>query len=149
MQSLISHTVMHLHTHTYTHTYTHTHTCTSMQCNELYFPLREREALARTIVRHHDAEHLYHCPMKQCGEDCLFLSVHGPNKPCPVVYSSCWKAKHDALCPQKVVPCTRQCGEEMARMLVENHREFSCPLRSAIILVSKTLPSSSCNSSFS
>lgn len=95
--------------------------------------------MARTVVRHHDSEHLHHCRVKLCGDDCLFLSVSCPNKPCPVVYSSCWRAKHDALCPQKIVPCTRQCGEEMPRMLVSNHKEFSCPLRSVIFLPTRRI----------
>jgi uncharacterized membrane protein len=105
-------------------------------CSQLdgpYFPMGEREALARTIIRKHDKEHLYHCAKQHCGELCPFRAVTCSNTDCHVVISACWEDKHDKTCPKKIVPCDRVCGESMARMSLENHKEHSCPLRYSLV----------------
>ena len=106
------------------------HISSRLQLDSLYFPMGEREALARSIVRKHDREHLYHCAKQHCGEECTFRAVTCFNPDCHVVISACWVEKHDKVCPRKIVPCGRACGESLARMSMEAHREHSCPLRS-------------------
>jgi hypothetical protein len=45
------------------------------------------------------------------------------------VYSRKWAGRHDAVCPFKVVPCARGCGDGAARRAMEAHRVHACPLR--------------------
>jgi hypothetical protein len=85
--------------------------------------------LARTIIRKHDREFLYHCEKRNCGADCLFAAVRCPNPNCEVVFSKCWGPKHDNTCPLKIVDCDRACGESVARMALETHKEHACALR--------------------
>jgi hypothetical protein len=85
--------------------------------------------LARTIIRKHDREYLYHCEKRNCGADCLFAAVRCPNPNCEVVFSKCWGPKHDSTCPLKIVDCDRACGESVARMALEAHKEHACALR--------------------
>ena len=99
------------------------------QCNEIYFPAKEREALARTVVRKHDIENYYHCKVQNCGDTCIYKIVTCPNARCEVQYNVKYTDKHDSICPQKIIPCNRVCGEIVTRCSMDNHLEFACALR--------------------
>ena len=103
--------------------------CYAPQCNTAYFPWQERESLARTIIRKHDHEYSYHCNVQHCGKLCEFSIVTCPNEECDIMFNQKHSQSHDTLCPQKVIPCDRLCGETMKRCSVDNHKEHSCPLR--------------------
>ena len=107
-----------------------------IQCNESYFTWREREALARTIIRKHDVENFYHCNTRNCGQDCVFAIVTCPNEGCDVQFNAKHADKHDGACPQKVIECDRLCGEVMTRCQHGTHKEFACALRWELFICS-------------
>lgn len=67
--------------------------------------------------------------MKNCGKSCIFGIEFCPNSPCIEQYSRKWSQQHDAICPEKILPCTRQCGEIMPRKNMETHVSQECILR--------------------
>jgi hypothetical protein len=98
-------------------------------CNEVVYPAKERDLLARTIIRKHDTQNTYHCNKKNCGNDCIFAPVCCPNENCDVIYSLKWAAKHDEICPHKIVGCYRECGETFPRRTTDTHLDYVCALR--------------------
>ena len=40
----------------------------------------ERLLVAKLIIRKHDSEYRFHCPISKCGEECEFAIVSCPNK---------------------------------------------------------------------
>ena len=51
------------------------------------------------------------------------------NNGCSVVYSRKYTVDHDAVCPHKIVQCSRECGDTFPRRQMEVHMNESCPLR--------------------
>jgi hypothetical protein len=94
-----------------------------------YFTSGERIALAKSIIRHHDTTNAHHCSVRGCGDTCEWRLTKCTNEECEVVVSQRWLQKHDDVCPQKIVPCDRYCGEMMYRRLVPLHMTSTCPLR--------------------
>jgi hypothetical protein len=90
---------------------------------------QEFEAFARLFVRLFDRQHLYHCRTPHCGEQCLFRTAHCEHEPCQVCFSQLHQWKHEKVCPEKVVPCDRQCGVVLRRRLLPAHLTDSCLLR--------------------
>lgn len=94
-----------------------------------HFRSPEREALAKMLIRQNDTEHLFHCHIKNCGQQCDFAIVHCENEHCVVTVSRKWLRKHDNMCPEKIVECERSCGDMLPRRSMSTHLKESCPLR--------------------
>ena len=99
------------------------------KCDTTYFPPGERYALARTIFRKHDREHMHQCDKANCGGDCAFVACRCANTNCVAVFSRCWGPRHDSVCPHKMVYCDRVCGDLVPRMTLKSHRDNACVLR--------------------
>jgi hypothetical protein len=94
-----------------------------------YFSLQERRVLAGIVIRKHDATFQHHCDKHGCGAACEFRIERCPHDGCGTVYSSKWAKEHDIVCPQKIIPCARSCGDSCLRRLMQKHLSFACPLR--------------------
>jgi len=94
-----------------------------------YFSHEERRVLAGLVIRKHDVTFQYHCDKPGCGAACEFRIEKCPHDGCGTVYSSKWAQEHDSVCPQKIIPCTRVCGDSCIRRLMQKHLSFACPLR--------------------
>eukprot|EP01039_Chlorochromonas_danica_P001241 gene1240-1353_t len=92
----------------------------------------ERNELARFVIRRHDHQYLFHCDKQSCGSSCIFAVEQCPNAPCMVCYSRKWASHHDAICPDKILPCQRACGFQIARKVMTHHLQEECPLRPVI-----------------
>lgn len=99
------------------------------EISQNYFMLEERMELARFVLRAHDHASEFHCNQKNCGNHCIFTVEPCPNMPCAVCFSRKWAAQHDGLCPEKLLPCERVCGETVARKRMFVHLEEHCCLR--------------------
>ena len=117
------------------------------------FTLEERLELAKLIIRKHDSEHSAHCAQQNCGEECDFAPAHCSHEgnSTRVLWSYCtsenllyykmmmigcsqtmsrkWKKRHEDECEFRIVPCPRQCGEDVAKKDMENHIKFACSYR--------------------
>ena len=98
---------------------------------QAYFSHEERRVLAGLIIRRHDLTLQYHCGAPGCGSGCEFRVERCPHDGCAAVYSAKWAAQHDAVCPQKPLPCERGCGDGCLRRLMQTHLAQACPLRPA------------------
>lgn len=89
----------------------------------------EMEEFARLFIRIYDESFHYHCSTRQCGETCLYRIEQCSHSPCKVCYSYVHHNKHDAICPEKIIPCTRTCGVELRRKELQHHMNEICILR--------------------
>lgn len=96
-----------------------------------YFTHEERRVVAGLVIRKHDMNFQYHCDKANCGQSCEFRRETCPNEHCGSVYSAKWCDEHDKVCPQKILPCPRQCGDHCTRRLMPNHLGQACSLRPA------------------
>lgn len=103
-----------------------------LQIAQDYFLEEERNELARFVIRRHDHQYLFHCDKQSCGPSCVFAVEQCPNAPCVVCYSRKWASHHDAICPEKILPCQRACGFQIARKVMTYHLQEECPLRPVI-----------------
>ncbi len=93
------------------------------------FSVEERHEWAKLMLRKHDVEFSYHCSVRNCGPSCVFAVEACPNLGCCVYFSRKWAQQHDAICPEKMLPCTRACGEHRKRKKLETHLRDECILR--------------------
>jgi hypothetical protein len=94
-----------------------------------YFVTEERLEWAKLMIRNHDVECSYHCNVRNCGPSCIFAIEACPNIGCCVYYSRKWAEQHDTVCPEKVLPCTRTCGNQCKRKHMSTHLQNDCILR--------------------
>lgn len=94
-----------------------------------FFTNDEAHELARLIIRALDKTNAYHCDQVQCGEKCEFYVCTCPNAGCATSYSRKWTSKHNEVCPHKIVPCERVCGENLKRLAMPEHLAEECGLR--------------------
>lgn len=97
----------------------------------MHFSHEERRVIAGLIIRKHDINFEYHCPIPSCGHSCEYRVESCPNHQCGVIFSAKWASNHDAVCPQKILPCERACGDTCSRRLMVTHLDQACPLRPA------------------
>ncbi len=102
------------------------------EVNRLYFTKEERLALGRLLLRKYDIVYTYHCNQKNCGQLCDFRIEQCVNTNCFVQYSHKWFSEHDAICPEKILPCERTCGEEILRKNMIAHLTHTCELRPVV-----------------
>lgn len=60
-------------------------------------------------LRKFDTTFDFHCPVNNCGSTCIFAIEYCPNEGCNVKYSRKWYTAHDIICPEKLLPCPRNC----------------------------------------
>lgn len=89
----------------------------------------ERSFIAKALIKKHDVDFKFHCNIKNCGEACEFAPEACLNPGCSSVHSRKYHLDHDAICPHKIVPCERNCGDTFPRRMTETHMSSSCPLR--------------------
>lgn len=97
--------------------------------SQTHFTPDEASETARLILRVLDRAHHFHCAVAQCGEECEFYLERCGNEGCGKIYSRKWSAKHDSACPHKILPCERECGENAKRLLMKDHLDNLCGLR--------------------
>eukprot|EP01038_Epipyxis_sp_PR26KG_P017378 gene17378-24007_t len=93
------------------------------------FSLAERCCLARLIIRRFDTNYAYHCGQMNCGGACSFAVYKCSNVGCAEQVSAKWMTHHDAVCPFKIIPCTRNCGVFITRSTLDYHLFTDCILR--------------------
>jgi hypothetical protein len=103
-----------------------------VEISRLYFGDEERAELARLMIRKFDSLYEFHCEKLNCGTTCKFSIELCPHSECGVRYSRKWAVQHDGQCPQKVVPCTRECGTDIKRRLMDPHLCHDCVLRPVV-----------------
>lgn len=96
---------------------------------QTHFTPDEGNEIARLIIRVQDRNNVYHCDKAQCGAECDFFLEMCGNEGCGMVYSRKWANKHSGVCLHKVLPCERECGENVKRMMMKEHLEQHCGLR--------------------
>jgi homogentisate solanesyltransferase len=75
------------------------------------FTIAERNEISRALIRRYDKPNRYHCDQMSCGDRCLY-SIHPcDNEGCTVQFSLKYRRDHDEVCPFKIIPCFRECGE--------------------------------------
>lgn len=93
------------------------------------FPLSERKAIVRALIRKHDLSYQLHCADPYCGTRCPFAVHHCPNPGCDDVFClRDWPA-HDAQCSYKEVPCVQLCGLFVSRRGMRQHTVENCIMR--------------------
>lgn len=97
--------------------------------SQSYFTLDEAHEIARMIIRVLDRDNVYHCDQKNCAEECDFFVETCPNMGCGMLYSRKWATKHDWVCPHKILPCERACGDNIKRVKMQEHLDDFCDLR--------------------
>eukprot|EP01034_Spumella_vulgaris_P029296 gene29296-36321_t len=103
-----------------------------VEVSRLYFGDEERAELARLLIRKFDSVYEFHCEKLHCGDSCQFSVELCPHSECGVRYSRKWAAQHDGMCPQKIVPCTRECGVDIKRRFMDPHLCQDCVLRPVV-----------------
>ena len=92
----------------------------------------ERDELAKLVIRHLDTpDFALHCPNRKCGEACEFCPTKCPNVGCDVCESRKYMTHHQDSCGYKIVDCSNQCGEKIARNKMKIHLSGECELRDA------------------
>lgn len=87
----------------------------SEELNLGVFTSIERDIIACALIRKYDNEFIYHCNKKNCGEGCIY-SIHTcTHSGCNVRYSLKYQMEHEEICPFKLIPCSRDCGEAVIR----------------------------------
>jgi hypothetical protein len=94
-----------------------------------FFAPEEVYEVARLILRLLDRSNAYHCETAQCGAECDFFVEMCGNEGCGMTYSRKWAQKHADMCPHKNLPCERECGENVKRMMMREHLAEYCVLR--------------------
>lgn len=94
-----------------------------------FFQEEERRELARLVIRRYDHVHAFHCAQNNCGQGCIFAVEQCPHTPCQVCYSRKWALQHDAVCPEKLLPCERACSVMVPRKNMAHHLQELCGLR--------------------
>lgn len=94
-----------------------------------FFTNDEAHELARLVIRVLDNTNMFHCDQDGCGQSCEFYIETCTNSGCGTCFSRKWALKHDAVCPHKIVPCDRECGENLKRLRMQEHLAVECELR--------------------
>lgn len=95
------------------------------------FALPERMEIAKILIRKYDGTHQYHCATEHCGDECEFAPMKCSNEGCHEEFSRKWWGEHDAQCPYKIIPCSRECGVTVIRQHLPQHLSLECELRPA------------------
>lgn len=112
-----------------------------------FWVLAKREAVARVLIERVDTEKVAHCSelftlddedaYSLHQEQCKFAPFECVNIGCGKVNSLMYAAAHDEVCPRKLVPCSQDCGLEIARedmkthtLTVCNKKPVPCPFKS-------------------
>jgi hypothetical protein len=101
----------------------------SIQIAQTLLPADEAAEIARLLIRAFDRANAFHCERAQCGAECDFHVERCPSDGCSKDYSRKWAADHAAVCPHKIVPCHRFCGENLKRKDMPVHLHDLCGLR--------------------
>ena len=101
----------------------------SATLSRTHFTADETFELARLIIRVLDHAHHFHCATPHCGRECEFSIETCPNEGCGRTYSRKWTEDHSEVCPHKILPCERKCGENVKRLMMREHMEQYCGLR--------------------
>lgn len=94
-----------------------------------HFADDERIELARLIIRKHDSRYDFHCNQRNCGPACIFVVEQCVHQGCFVCYSRKYTQQHDSICPEKPLPCDRNCSETILRKTMVHHVQDECILR--------------------
>lgn len=82
---------------------------------------RQFRYMAMMCVRKYDRDHHYHCTVRRCKDDCPYYPYACVNERCKVSISQKYKDAHDEVCPWKILPCSRGCGDHIPRKELDTH----------------------------
>jgi hypothetical protein len=106
------------------------------EISRFWFTPQERMEVAMLLIQRHDQKNQFHCDTIMCGEECEYAIIVCANDNCGILTSRKWTSKHDEVCVHKQVPCSRACGDVVARRLMAMHLADDCDLRPAQCLYS-------------